>query len=37
VVRWDAPELLRPLEQALRALSWSMMALAAGLAVARLR
>jgi hypothetical protein len=37
VVRWDARELLRPLEQALRALSWSMVALAAGLAVARLR
>ena len=36
-VRWDAADLLRPLEQALRALSWSMVALAAGLAVARLR
>ncbi|MEA2672722.1 MAG: hypothetical protein QOG45_2942 [Chloroflexota bacterium] len=35
VVRWDAQDLLRPLEQALRALSWSMVALAAGLAVAR--
>ncbi len=36
-LRWDAQDLLRPLEQALRALSWSMVALAAGLAVARLR
>jgi hypothetical protein len=35
-LRWDAQDLLRPLEQALRALSWSMVALAAGLAVARL-
>ena len=35
VVRWDAQDLLRPLEQALRALSWSMVALAAGLAAAR--
>ncbi|HEY2703126.1 MAG TPA: hypothetical protein VGL20_05500 [Candidatus Dormibacteraeota bacterium] len=37
VVHWDARDLLCPLEQALRALSWSMVALAAGLAVARLR
>ncbi len=36
-LRWDAQDLLRPLEQALRALSWSMVALAAGLAVARWR
>jgi hypothetical protein len=36
VLRWGAQELLRPLEQALRALSWSVAALAAGLAVARL-
>ena len=36
-LRWDGRDLLRPLEQALRALSWSMVALAAGLAVARLR
>ncbi|TMD02450.1 MAG: hypothetical protein E6J03_09375 [Chloroflexi bacterium] len=36
-LRWDATDLLRPLEQALRVLSWSMVALAAGLAVARLR
>jgi len=35
-LRWDATDLLRPLEQALRVLSWSMVALAAGLAVARL-
>jgi hypothetical protein len=35
VVRWDAQDLLRPLEQALRALSWSMVALAASLAAAR--
>jgi hypothetical protein len=36
-LRWGAADLLRPLEQALRALSWSMVAFAAGLAVARFR
>lgn len=36
VLRWRTQDLLRPLEQALRALSWSVVALAAGLAVARL-
>jgi hypothetical protein len=36
-LRWGTGDLLRPLEQALRALSWSMVALAAGLAVARFR
>jgi hypothetical protein len=36
VLRWGAQDLLRPLEDALRAISWSLVALAAGLAVARL-
>jgi hypothetical protein len=37
VVRLDRARLLGPLEQALRTLAWSMILLAAGLAVARLR
>jgi hypothetical protein len=36
VLHWGAEDLLRPLEQALRALSWSVVGLAAGLAIARL-